>query len=184
VPAELETLSAGADDVFDLAESGRWKAGSTSVRTMGAAWKAFRTGDMPPRLETRMSRALDELHRAVAAHDAVEARRAALRVAQADLDLQLRHRPPAEIDRDRFELWARQLEVDAAAGNTGWVMGDLATLEWIRDRFVHRLDKVDAVRIDVHLGELRTRLNDDDLEGAGAEAARLGETLAEIAGSS
>ncbi len=184
VPEELEALSAEADVVFDLAESGHWKAASASVRTMGAAWKAFRTGDVPPRLEKRMRRALEELRRTVAAHDAVETRRAAVGVAQAGLDLQLRHRPPAGIDQDRFELWARQLEIDAAAGNTGLLMGDLATLEWIRDRFVHTLDRVDAVRIDIHLGELRTRLNDDDLEGAGAEAARLGEALAEIAGSS
>jgi hypothetical protein len=184
VPAELETLSAGAEEIFGLAESERWRAANATLRTMSAAWKAFRAGDVPPRLEPRMSRALAELRRAVAARDAAEARHAAVGVGQSSLDLQLRHRPPTEIDQARFELWARQLVVDAAAGNAGWVMGDLATLEWIRDRFVHELEKVDAVRIDVHLGELRTLLNDEDLEGAGTEAERLATTLAEIAGGS
>lgn len=177
-PAELEILSAGADDAFNQAGAKNWKAASATVRALTGAWNTFRAADVPPRLEPVMSSALRGLGRATEDRDPVGARHAAIDVAQAALDLQLRHRPPAEVDRARFELWARQLLIDAAASDAGGVVGDLATLEWIRDRFAHTLDRVDIVRIDTHLGGLRTAVSDEDLEGAAAEAERLRGTLA------
>jgi len=177
-PAELETLSAGADDILDQARSKDWKAASATVRAMRSAWKTFQGGEVPPRLGPLLSDALRGLVRAVGDRDPASAREAAIDVAQAGLDLQLRNRPPAEIDRARFELWVRQLLVDAAADDAGGVVGDLATLEWIRDRFAHTLEKVDLIRIDTHLVALRTAVNDEDLDGAGAEAESLRDTLA------
>jgi len=182
VPAELETLSAGADDIFDQARSGDWQAASATVGTMTGAWTTFRAGDIPPRLEPPTSGALEELVRAVAAREPEKARQAAIDVAQAGLDLQLRHRPPAEIDRARFELWARQIVVDAAADDLALVSGDLAALEWIRDRFVHTLDKLSVTRIDAHLVELRTKVADEELGEAAAEAERLRETVSGLLG--
>jgi hypothetical protein len=173
VPAELTRLNAGADTVFRQARSGDWSAASRTARNLTADWKAFQAREVPPRLEARMARALDGLAAAVAGEDPTQARHAAMRVAQAGLDLELRHRPPTEIDRARFSLWARQLVVDASAGNAGDVRGDLATLESIRDRFVHTLDAVDATLIDAHLVELRTKLSDGDLRGAATGAASL-----------
>jgi hypothetical protein len=70
------------------------------------------------------------LIRAVAARDPARARQAALPVEQAALDLQLRHRPPAGVDLDCMDLWARQL-VDAAAKDRGAIAGDLRIL-WVR----------------------------------------------------
>jgi hypothetical protein len=178
VPDELATLSAGADDVFEAAGRQDWKAASGAVRRVAGAWEAFGAGDVPPRLAVRTTRALDGLARAVMARDPAQARHAALDVAQSSLDLQLRHRPPAEIDRARFELWARRLVLDAAADDAAGVRGDLATLEWTRDRFAHTLDKVAVARIDAHLLELRADVGDDDLRRAGAEAAALRKALA------
>jgi hypothetical protein len=177
-PAELLALSAGADDVFDQAEASAWRQARATVQAMNRSWRAFQAGQVPARLEARMSRALAELGDAVAGQDSRGAQHAAIAVAQNTLDLQLRHRPQAEIDRGRFELWARQLVVDAMAEDVPLVRGDLATLEWVRDRFVHTLARADGVRIDQHLLELRSKVDDDDLTGAAAEAARLRETLA------
>ena len=166
------------DHVFDQAGSGDWKAASASLGAMTAAWERFRAGEVPPRLDDRMMRALERLARAVDGRDSTEARLAAIGVGQSSLDLQLRHRPPSRIDRERFELWARQLPVDVSARDVAGVRGDLATLEWIRDRFANTLDQVDRTRIDTHLSELRTKVTDGDLRGAAAEAVRLGDTLA------
>ena len=44
-------------------------------------------------------------------------------------------RPALKVDLARFELWARQVIVDASAADLGGVTGDLATMEWIRERF-------------------------------------------------
>jgi hypothetical protein len=181
-PTELRTLSEGANDVFAQARSRSWKAAADAVRTMTAAFKRFQRGEVPARLDARMSSALEALVGAVDARDPVQARLAAIRVAQGSLDLQLRHRPPAEIDRARFELWARQLLVDSEADDLAGIRGDLAVLEWIRDRFVHTLDGVDAIRIDAHLGELRTNVTDEDLRAAGSEAARLRARVSRSAG--
>ena len=156
VPRELEELTAGA--------------AATSARRVASAWRALRVGDAPPRLRTRLEAAVTRLSGEKTAE-------AALDVLDAALDLQLRYRPPVEIDRARFALWARRLVVDAAARDAAGVRGDLATLEWIRDRFAHTLDPVVRTRVDASLVELRALVNDVDLRGAAATATRLREIL-------
>ena len=105
--------------------------------------------------------------------DQAEAGTAAIDVAQSALDLELRYRPPAEIDLARFELWARQILVDASASDMGGITGDVATLEWIRDRFTHMLDPADVTRINAHLLELQGSVADKDPAAAREEAASL-----------
>ncbi len=129
-----------------------------------------------------MSRALDELTAGIDARDQAQAGNAVIDAAQSTLDLKLRHRPPTEIDFARFELWARQILVDVAADHVGGVRGDVATLEWIRDRFDDTLDSADLVRIDTHLVELRDSVafGSEDLAAARSEAASLRDTLAGV----
>jgi hypothetical protein len=107
---------------------------------------------MPERLGTRMSDALDALDRAVGARNRLQASLAALDVAQASLDLELRYRPPAEVDLARLDLWARQLVTDAGAEHAAAMRGDVTTLEWIRDRIA--IAGADANRIDDQLRHL------------------------------
>jgi hypothetical protein len=175
-PAELTTLSSGAYDVLDAAGSKDWKAGSVTVKTMTNAWTTVQAGEVPERLGTRMRQALHALAAAVGAHSSRTAPQAALEVADASLDLQLRYRPVAEINRARLELWARQLLVDAAAKNPAAVQGDVTTLAWIRDRIA--LDRADANGIDDQLRYLRSVADAHELEVAMVQAARLRETLA------
>jgi hypothetical protein len=142
VPAELETLASG----------------SSTMATKKQAWRNFHTREVPPRLKGVMDDAL--------------ARQSAFDVAQTALDLQLRYRAPAEIDRERFDLWVRRLIVDAKAKNGTGVLGDLVVLEWIRDRIAHTLDPVDRTRINSQLVRLRTNVNDEDFPAAAAVAAQ------------
>jgi ribosomal protein S7 len=145
---------------------------------MRAAWRAHRARGAPRRLVAPTSRALEAVARATEARKPRKARNAALDVTQAALDLQLRYRPPAEIDRARFGLWARQVAVDAAAGRRAAVSGDVATLEWIRDRFARTLDAVALTRIDTRLERLRADVADGDLAAASRSAAALRKALA------
>ena len=142
VPAELETLASA----------------TSTIATKKQAWQSFQTRKVPPRLKGVMDDAL--------------ARQSAFDVAQSALDLQLRYWPPAEIDRERFDLWARRLVVDAKAGNATGVTGDLVVLEWIRDRIAHTLDPVDRARINSQLVRLRTSVHNEDLPAAAAVAAQ------------
>jgi hypothetical protein len=176
-PAELETLSSGALDTFDAARSGDWNAASATVEKMTAAWDTYRAGEVPTMIEPRMTEALAALAKAVDARDAAQAQQASIDAAQWSLDLQLRHRPPDEIDLSRFDLWAAQLTVDAAAGDAAAVNGDLFTLDYIRDRILDKLDGADATRVNSALEELQTAVSDEDLAAASDAAERLRDIL-------
>jgi hypothetical protein len=113
-----------------------------------------------------MTRALDTLIGAVAARDPARARQ----VEQAALDLQLRHRPPAQVDLDRMGPWARQLLVDAAK-DRGAVAGDAATLRilWDRaDHTIHTTDPTAPERVSAALRSLGEAANKDRSEAAAA----------------
>jgi hypothetical protein len=177
VPAELETLSSGALDIFGAAHSKDWNAASATLKKMTAAWETYKAGEVPKMIEPRMSDDLAALAEAVDARDAAQVRQAAIDAAQWSLDLQLRHRPPVEIDLARFDLWAAQLMVDAAADDAVAVNGDFFTLDYIRDRILHTLDGADATRINTVLEELQSAVGDEDLAAATEAAERLRDTL-------
>ncbi len=170
-PAELVTLERGAADVFDAAGSKDWNTARRAVKRMTAAWRTVRAGDVPSRLEPQLSGALQALALGVNRHRAPEARQAAIEVARWSLDLQLRHRPVTEVDLARFDLWAAQLLVDAAAGNAAAVNGDFFSLDYVRDRIQHTLDERDRTRLNRNLEELNGAVADEDL-GAAADGAR------------
>lgn len=181
-PAELKTLGRGADDAFEAARSQDWDTASAAVEKLNTAWDALREGDVPQRLAAQMSGALGALAGGVGAHKPQQASQAALDVALVGLDLQLRHLPPARIDLARFDLRARQLLLDAAAGDVAAVTGDVTTLEWIRDRL--RLAGAVARRIDDQLRYLAAAAEAEELEAVTGAAERLRETLARLQTSS
>jgi hypothetical protein len=177
-PAELVTLESGAAEVFDAAQSKHWNAAQATVKKMTAAWETVRAGEVPNRLEPQMSGALEALADGVSSRKASEARQAAIDVARSSLDLQLRHRPVIEIDLTRFDLWAAQMVVDAAAGDAAAVNGDFFSLDYIRDRIQHTLDEADLTRLNTELEELNGAVADEDLSAVADAALKLRETLA------
>jgi hypothetical protein len=175
-PAELTLLSSDADLLVDTARSGDWNAASVAVKRMISTWTTFRAGGVPERLGAQMSQALHALATAVGADNSQQAQQAALEVADASLDLQLRYRPAVQINLARFQLWARRLLVDAAANNAPAVHGDVTTLAWIRDRI--RLDSADGNDLDDQLRYLRSVADAHEFKVAMVQAARLREALA------
>ncbi len=175
VPAELSAIATATDALFASRPhtDAQWAKAEERVAAIEDAWTAFRAGDVPPRLVRPTTRAIARLAARVNARDAEGKRSAAVDVAYANLDLQLRYRPVAEVDLARFEQWARRVVLHSSAGSLGGVTADLATMEWIRDRFVHTLDPVDVTRIDYLLGQLRNAVVDQDLGAAAATAREL-----------
>ena len=125
----------------------------------------------------RLGASLRVLSRAVTAERAARAAQAAIDAGQSILDLRLRHGPPAEIDRARFELWCQQVLVHAAAHDAAGVSGDVATLEWIRDRFAHTLEPAGMAEVDTRIRALRTPADAARPAAAADHAARLGQRL-------
>jgi hypothetical protein len=180
VPHELSALSAAATETYKAVRSANWKGANMRNQDVVQAWRRYRESQVPPRLAREMQRSIRALGEAIAARDRGAAGIAAIDVSQSELDLELRHRPPAEIDLARFELWGRQIVVDAAAGDLGGVHGDVVTMEWIRDRFANTLTALELTRIDTHLLALREAVADHDPDAASAEATRVGNTVAAI----
>jgi hypothetical protein len=172
-PQALATLSTEALGIFDAAGAGDWGAASAGVEEMTRAWTGYGASEVPRMIEPRMSRDLRALSAAVDARDAERAGQAAIDTAQWAFDLQLRHRPPPEIDLARFDLWAAQLQLDADAGDGAAVNGDLFTLDYIRDRIQHTLEGANLTRVNAVLEELQGAVGDGDLAAAADVAGRL-----------
>ena len=120
-----------------------------------------------------MTGTLRALDRAVQARDPARARQAALQAEQAILDLQLRHRPSAQVDLDHMDLWARQLLVDAAAHDPGAAAGDAATLQILWDRAGHAADPAGGQRVAAALRTIRAAGKQDIKAAASTVPALL-----------
>jgi hypothetical protein len=179
VPAELATISNGADRIFAsrLATPLQWTRAEHIAQGMLDAWVTFRAGDVPPRLVKPTRLALKNLIAQIASRNRSNSYSASIDAAYASNDLQLRYRPVTEVDTMRFELWVRRALVDANDGSLGGVRSDVVTLEWIRDRISHTLDPVTLVRIDTLVGELGTNVMDDDLPAAAQTARDLRDVM-------
>lgn len=188
VPADLQTMSTGANDIFQAAGSGDWTAADRSFAAMQAAWSAHQgSAHVPPLLKIQMDRTLDALAGddmvpTLDARNAEGTRSAALDVAQAALDLELQYRPPSEIDLARLTVWAEETVVDGSSdeADSGQVAGDVTSLEWTWDRIANTFDEADAGEIEAQLKDLRTAADDEDTDAAATGAAQLLETLAGV----
>ncbi len=173
LPDELVTLERGATEIIDAARSPDWQAAASTVRGMKAAWDAYGSGRVPTLIRPMMTRVLGALDRAVRARDAARTRQAAIDVAQSTLDLELRYRPAPEVNLARFDLWAAQILVDAAARDEAAVRGDVFTLGYIRDRILHALNPDAFTAVNIQLGRLQIAV----VDGAPARAARAARKL-------
>jgi len=173
LPAEVVTLERGGTSIFDAARSGDWPAASSTLGRMKAAWDAYGAGDVPKLIRPKVVDALAALDRAVRSRDTTRARQAAIDVTQSTLDLELRYRSASEVNLARFDLWAAQVLVDAAARDDAAVRGDVFTLGYIRDRIVHALDATHVTALNIQLGRLQLAAVDGALARATRAAKRL-----------
>jgi hypothetical protein len=178
-PRDLETLSAGANEIFDAAAGEDWEVISETVGDMTAAWESFKAGGVPAMVDTLLQGALDTLVAAVEAQDVEASRQAALRVALPTLDLKLRHRTAAETDLDLLDLWARQLVLDAAAGDQPAIIGDAAILRWVRDRISRDVSPPELRQLDVRLEGILAAARSGNAMAASTAAVSFRATVAE-----
>jgi hypothetical protein len=181
LPDELVTLERGAIGIIDAAGSPDWQAASSTVRGMKSAWDAYGSEEVPTLIRPMTTRGLGALDRAVRARDPARARQAAIDFAQSILDLELRYRPASEVNLARFDLWAAQLLVDAAARDGVAVSGDVFTLGYIRDRIVHALNPDAFTAVNIQLGRLQIASADGALARAVRAARKLRAATAGLA---
>jgi hypothetical protein len=178
MPSELTTMSDGALSVFAAAGSDGWKAATTATSDVMSAWKASRSADMPTLIEPQLDAAVNALDAAVDARSPARARNAAIEAARLSFDLQLRYRPVTEIDLARMDLWAAQLLVDEAAGNTDGLAADAYAMDYVRDRIWAALDEAELARVNAALGAIQVAVVDEEPAAAAEAAGRLRDILA------
>jgi hypothetical protein len=177
MPAELVRLSSAASGMLGSAQAEDWQGAAATLKRARADWQRVQGGGVPPLLADEMNDGLRRVGRAVEARRPAQAGLAALDVGLAALDLRLQYRPPAEIDRGRFEHWASRTLVHAAAGDRTGVAGDVALMEWIRDRIAHTLDAHARSELDSGLRELRAAADAGSAGAAADHAARVAALL-------
>jgi len=180
-PAELQSMLRAAEGILESARLHDWEEASATLRRMNGSWKTVRATKQPRMVVARLDVAMAALRRAVVDRQAGPTTQAAIDVGQSVTDLELRHVPPSAVDAERFHLWTQQLRVDAAAKDLGAVTGDVAALEWIRDRIAHTLGDAGGREIDARLRELRAATDARNLPAAADHAARLAARLRTLA---
>jgi hypothetical protein len=180
-PPELATLFESAEGLLEAARGENWEGASATIARMGSAWATLRADDQPPMIAERLGDDLAALTRAVRAKSRARAMQTSIDVAQSVLDLELRYRPHAEIDAERFHLHTQQLRVDAAVLDLDGATSEVASLEWIRDRFANTLTPGGRAELDLRLRDLRAATDARNLPAAGDHAARLGARVRELA---
>ena len=140
VPQELWTLSSGARRIFETAPGRDWGSLSADGRRVAAAWARQRTRAVPPLLGPPTDRAIADLQVALSERNLSDVRQAAVDLAHAAFDLQTQHRDPIGIDRDRTQVWKRQLLLDGRADDLAGIDSDLVVLELIDDRLERGTD--------------------------------------------
>jgi len=121
---------------------------------------------------------LEELIAAVEKQESADARQAAINVARASLDLQRRYRTAAETDLDLLDLWACQLVIDSEAGDRDGMIGDAATLRWVRDRIARDVSPAELRSIDARIADLRAAAESGEHARVAAAAASFRSALA------
>jgi len=175
-PEQLDVVATGARGLLGSAQAEDWAAARAALKRMRAAWNAVKPG-RPPLLAAQTDGGLRRLRRAIRARSVRRAATAAIDLGLAALDLALQYRPPVDVDRARFDLWASKVLVDAAARDRAAVAGDVASLEWIRDRFAHALEPADRAELDAGLRATRAAADAGNLRAAGDHAARTAARL-------
>ena len=180
VPAELTALTDGALSIFEATGNKNWKSAAKSAEAIESAWKNLSATAMPKPVRQLLGEALKSLTGAIEKRSMVKARQAAIETARWSFDLQLRHRPVIEINLARFDLWAAQVLVDAAAKDAGAVNGDMFTLTLIRDRLLGALGQDTIQNLNVALADLITASADEEFDAASAAAGKLREIVAGV----
>jgi hypothetical protein len=177
VPAQLAEVASSANAIFEAVRDDDYDTANAGLASLTAAWDAYKSGDVPPLLESQIDEQIEALTSALSFQNPVDTQQAALDIERSALDLELQFRPPTDIDLARLEILAKQVLVDADDNEEADTAGDIATMEWVRNRFAHAIDSTLLGQIDGRVRDLRTAAVAEDLGAVSEAAAGLRESL-------
>ncbi len=116
-PPALERLTDTARRLLHSATDGSRPGSSRLARQARQTWDQVARQAVPPLLADQVDTALDSVDSAVRSGSRRDLRQAAITLELAALDLEVQYVEPAEVDRDRVEVWILQRQVHLAAGD-------------------------------------------------------------------
>jgi hypothetical protein len=168
-PAEFAVLAKAIDGVYEAAAAEDADRLKQATRALNDAWEATRVKGIPPQMESQMGTDIGALNGATGDWEALQS--ATLRISQNELDLRLLHEPIIDVDVARLRLWARQLPIDVAAGDSALVLANVAALDRVWERTRHGADP--AAPVDAAMQDLRTAADAEDLKAVDPAAEAL-----------
>lgn len=174
-PNQLPLLSTSAWGILENARLEDWEAAQPTLTRMKNLWQELKANAYPPRVVETLDSALEALDVAVTDEDVAATSQAAVEVAQSALDLELLYR--GNVEADRFHLHAQQLRVHAATNDMAGVVGEVAVLEWIRDRLAASMNEPRLDNLNADLRALRDASNAGNMSAAADQAARAAAQL-------
>jgi hypothetical protein len=184
VPVAIRKMLTAAWGTLEYARQQDWTSAAASVRLIRTQFDQARATPQPPRVVDSLRAASRALDAAVKRKNVAATEQRSIDVAQATIDLGARYLPPASTEVARFHLHTQQLRVDAAAHDAEGVTGEVAALEWVRDRIAGRLDPAGRVAVDNALRDLRTAADAKNLASAADHATRLASLLRNVSAKS
>jgi hypothetical protein len=180
VPLEIRKILTATWGTLEYARSMDWKQATSSGNRIQTYLDRLGLAQQPPRVMASLTTGARALKAAIRARDVTATEQATVDVAQAAIDLEARYLPPADIEVARFHLHAQQLRVHAAADDLAGVTGEVATLEWIRDRLMGKMDPAGQSALDNSLRQLRGAADSKNLLSAADQAIRLASMLRDL----
>jgi hypothetical protein len=176
-PVELREALTATWGELEYARAKDWQLARPTLRRIEAKVAAIGRTQQPPRVMALLHKAVRQLAAAVDHRRPLEAQAATVEIAQSLIDVEARYLDPTDVDIARFHLLTQGLRVDAEAGDTAGVRGDVAALEWMRDRVGDALDATELAAFDDQLAQLRLCVSSGSLVDAADIAVRLAMSL-------
>jgi len=177
MPAEVTRLATASADIFQAAGAGDWDSVTAALTSLTPAWSTYAATGVPPLTADEVDVALQALTTAADAQDDAATQQAANNLGYVVTDLRLRHESPATADVERMDILARQIMVDAAAEEQGFLTGDAIYLEALWARTSHTVDGSSASRIEGQLADLRAAAESGDFPTTADIAQALRQSL-------
>jgi len=176
-PQDLRTMLGAALRIVDAVAIPDWAGISAHSAELAGAWGGYSTQGIPPLIREQLDVSSRRLTAAADGRNPDDTWDAAIEVAEATLDLQLRHRPVAAVDMGRLDLHTRQI---LAAVATEEVVVEASALQAIWTRTAHTVDDSARDSIGGELAELAKVSAAGDLGAAATSATALHATLTDL----
>ena len=177
VPVAIRKIVTAATGELEYARGEDWDTAAATASRIQKQFDLVRATQQPPRVMAALSTALRSLKNAVRAKHINKAETQAVNIAQSAIDLEARYLGHQDIEISRFHNHVQRLRVHAAADDLGGVTGEVASLEWIAERFRGQIGATAQPALDTGMRDLRGASDDENVAAAADHAVRVANNL-------